>query len=193
MALRVKDLSSSLNLFHARALLRLARRRPQLALGIAMTAVAAVSTTVAGTVAVATGVLTRMELHATVAPLAPAPHPPTPPVIAAETHHRLLPHFHINPLAGLASWYGDVWNGRKTASGEEYDESLLTAAHKSLPLGTLVRVTNLSSMRSVIVRINDRGAFSPNRVIDLSSAAARQIGMLEQGLAHVRLEVLGRS
>ena len=68
----------------------------------------------------------------------------------------------------------------------------MTAAHRSLPLGTLVRVTNQRSMRSVVVRINDRGAFSPSRIIDLSSAAARQIGMAEQGLAQVRLEILGR-
>ena len=132
-----------------------------------------------------------LEMHATVAPLAPAPHPPTPPVVAAAPRRHLLPRLRINPLAGLASWYGSMWNGRKTASGEDFDESQLTAAHKSLPLGTLVRVTNLRSMRSVIVRINDRGALSPSRVIDLSSAAASEIGMLGQGLARVKLEILG--
>ena len=85
-----------------------------------------------------------------------------------------------------------MWNGHRTASGETYDETQLTAAHRSLPLGSLVRVTNLRSMRSVIVRINDRGAFAPTRIIDLSSAAARQIGMVEQGLAQVKLEILGK-
>ena len=85
-----------------------------------------------------------------------------------------------------------MWNGRTTASGEAFDESQLTAAHKSLPLGTMVRVTNLNSMRSVIVRINDRGALAPNRVIDLSSAAAREIGMVNTGLTRVSLEIIGK-
>ena len=129
----------------------------------------------------------RIELTAAAGPLAPAPAPPTaPPAV----HHKR--HFFSNPLHGLASWYGSVWNGRTTASGETYDDSQMTAAHKSLPLGTLVRVTNLNSMRSVVVRINDRGAMAPNRVIDLSSAAAREIGMMDQGLTRVELKILGK-
>lgn len=180
------------NLLHARALVRLARRRPQLALAIAVTAGSAASTAAAGLVALSAHVAYQAELHATVVPLAPAPGPPAPPAFPAPTRHPLLSHLRVNPLAGIASWYGSVWNGRKTASGEAYDESELTAAHRSLPLGTLVRVTNVRSMRSVIVRINDRGALSPGRIIDLSSAAAREIGMLEQGLANVKLEILGR-
>ncbi len=127
----------------------------------------------------------RMEVAAA-PPLAPAPAPPAPP----QTHKKH--HFLSNGLHGLASWYGSVWNGRTTASGERYDESRMTAAHKSLPLGTLVRVTNLASMRSVVVRINDRGAMTPNCIIDLSSAAAREIGMMNKGLAHVSLEVIGK-
>lgn len=192
---RVNIHSLSKNLLHARALLRMARTRQPLALAIAITTGAAISTVAATGGMLATQVAYQVELHASVAPLAPPPHPTlaglfSKPVMPAK-HRRLLPSFHLNPLAGFASWYGSVWNGRKTASGETYDESLLTAAHKSLPLGTLVRVTNLRSMRSVIVRINDRGALPPNRVIDLSSAAAREIGMLEQGLASVKLEILG--
>jgi rare lipoprotein A len=124
-------------------------------------------------------------------PLAPAPAPPAPPILAkskpARTHR-----FVANLEKGIASWYGDVWNGRKTASGETFDDTLLTAAHKTLPLGTIVRVTNLDSKLSVVVRINDRGTLTPERVIDLSSEAARELGMIDAGLAHVKLEILGK-
>ncbi len=133
----------------------------------------------------------QVELRTAVEPLAPAPPAPSAPKIAEKPHH-LLYSLGTSPLRGLASWYGDVWNGRKTASGEIFDDTQLTAAHKTLPLGTIVRVTNLRSMRSVVVRINDRGTLTPDRVIDLSSAAAEELGMVEQGLAHVKLEVLGR-
>lgn len=95
-----------------------------------------------------------------------------------------------NPLHGIASWYGSVLHGHKTASGETFDETELTAAHKTLPLGTVVRVTDLHSRRSVIVRINDRGVLAPGRVIDLSSAAAEQLGILRAGTASVKLEVI---
>lgn len=94
---------------------------------------------------------------------------------------------------GLASWYGEVWQGRKTASGEIYDQNLMTACHRSLPFGTLVRVINLKNHRSVVVKINDRGNLSSHRVIDLSSAAAEKIGLLRAGLAPVRLEVVGQA
>ena len=92
---------------------------------------------------------------------------------------------------GLASWYGGRFQGRLTASGELFDTRQLTAAHKSLPFGTLVLVTNLENGRSVTVRINDRGPFVPGRVIDLSLAAAAAIGLAGRGVAPVRLEVAG--
>jgi len=92
---------------------------------------------------------------------------------------------------GLASWYGGKFQGRRTASGELFDTRQLTAAHKSLPFGTLVLVTNLENGRSVTVRINDRGPFVPGRVIDLSLAAAAAIGLAGRGVAPVRLEVAG--
>ena len=95
-----------------------------------------------------------------------------------------------NPLRGIATWYGSVLHGHKTASGETFDETELTAAHKTLPLGTVVRVTDLHSRRSVVVRINDRGILAPGRIIDLSSAAAEQLGILRAGTADVKLEVL---
>ena len=91
---------------------------------------------------------------------------------------------------GLASWYGGKFQGRRTASGEVFDTRRFTAAHKSLPFGTLVLVTNLDNGRSITVRINDRGPFVVGRVIDLTLAAAAAIGLAGKGVAPVRLEVL---
>jgi rare lipoprotein A len=90
---------------------------------------------------------------------------------------------------GLASWYGSVSNRKLTASGERFNMNSLTAAHRSLPLNTVVRVTNLGNAKSVLVRINDRGPYSGGRIIDLSAKAARALDMREAGVAHVRLEV----
>lgn len=95
-------------------------------------------------------------------------------------------------LEGMASWYGPGFHGRKTANGERFDSQALTAAHRSLPFGTRVRVTNLNNGRSVTVRINDRGPFVGNRIIDLSAGAARSIGMIQSGVARVRLDILGK-
>jgi rare lipoprotein A len=91
---------------------------------------------------------------------------------------------------GLASWYGGKFQGRATASGEIYDAAQMTAAHKTLPFGTLARVTNLENGREVLVRINDRGPFVSGRIIDLSRAAALALGMAGSGLARVRVEPL---
>ncbi|PSO63454.1 MAG: septal ring lytic transglycosylase RlpA family lipoprotein [Cyanobacteria bacterium QH_9_48_43] len=93
--------------------------------------------------------------------------------------------------SGVASWYGPDFDGKKTASGEQFNPQELTAAHPSLPFGTEVEVTNLDNGRSVTVRINDRGAFGDTRVIDLSKAAAKNIGIVDSGVAPVRLDVLG--
>src|SRR5690554_1459981 len=92
--------------------------------------------------------------------------------------------------SGMASWYGPGFAGRLTANGEVFDPSQLTAAHKELPFNTLVRVTNQRNMRSVVVRINDRGPFKPGRIVDLSRAGAEAIGMVGSGVAQVTLEVL---
>ena len=91
---------------------------------------------------------------------------------------------------GLASWYGNPYHGRSSASGEIYDMEQLTAAHRTLPFGTLVRVVNLENSKTVDVRINDRGPFVDDRVIDLSHAAAQAIDLIGPGTARVRLEVL---
>jgi rare lipoprotein A len=94
---------------------------------------------------------------------------------------------------GLASYYADKYQGRKTANGEIFDTAKLTAAHKTLPFGTRVRVTNLDNGRSVDVRINDRGPYVAGRVIDLSPAAARKLDMLRAGVVRVKLDILGTS
>jgi rare lipoprotein A len=93
---------------------------------------------------------------------------------------------------GMASWYGPGFNGRRSANGERYNQNGLTAAHRSLPFGTRVRVTNVRNGRSVIVRITDRGPHVRGRIIDLSAAAARIVGVMQSGVAPVNIEVLGR-
>lgn len=92
---------------------------------------------------------------------------------------------------GMASWYGPGFHGNRSASGEVFNQDALTAAHRNLPFGTLVRVTNLDNNLSVVVRINDRGPFIGNRIIDLSAGAARVLGLISSGVAPVRVEVLG--
>ncbi len=91
---------------------------------------------------------------------------------------------------GIASWYGTKFHGRRTSSGEPYDMYAMTAAHKTLPLPTYVRVTNLRNGRSVVVRVNDRGPFHPNRIIDLSWAAAAKLGILGHGTGLVEVRAL---
>lgn len=91
---------------------------------------------------------------------------------------------------GEASWYGPGFNGKKTASGEIFDMNKLTAAHRKLAFGTKVRVTNLNNNKSVIVRINDRGPFKKSRVIDLSKKAAEKIGLVQSGIAPVKIEIV---
>lgn len=91
---------------------------------------------------------------------------------------------------GKASWYGAAFQGKPTASGEAFNMNALTAAHRDLPFGTQVRVTNQNNGRSVVVRINDRGPFVAGRIIDLSRAAAERIGMIDAGVVPVSLEIL---
>ena len=95
-----------------------------------------------------------------------------------------------DPISGPASWYGPGFQGRKTANGERFDQNALTAAHRTLPFGTKVRVTCNQSGKSVTVRINDRGPFHGNRIIDLSKAAASRIGIVSLGVGSVKMEVL---
>ena len=91
---------------------------------------------------------------------------------------------------GLASYYHGAFHGRRTASGETFNRHALTAAHKTLPFGTLVRVINLRNERSVVLRVNDRGPLKKNRVIDVTPRAARELGFLAHGMTRVKLEVV---
>jgi rare lipoprotein A (peptidoglycan hydrolase) len=92
---------------------------------------------------------------------------------------------------GRASWYGPDFHGKPTANGETYDMYSMTAAHKSLPFGTKLRVTNLDNGQQCVVRVNNRGPFVGGRIIDLSKGAAREIGLISRGIARVRLDILG--
>ena len=108
----------------------------------------------------------------------PAPTAPHTPVERAFSQH------------GKASYYARMHHGQRTASGERHDQNALVAAHRSLPFGTRVQVTNLANGRKVTVRINDRGPFRRGRIIDLSRAAAQQLGMIERGVVAVRIETV---
>ena len=114
-----------------------------------------------------------------------APAPTVSPPVA-----RALPPEPRGAQTGKASWYGDAHHGRKTASGETFDMNALTAAHRTLPLGTRVLVTNLANGRSIEVRINDRGPVASDRIIDLSFAAARALGGIGAGVFRVRIAVV---
>ena len=113
--------------------------------------------------------------------------PPSPVETKTDGSSKL-----IEVVQGAASWYGPGFYGRTTANGERFRKGTLTAAHRTLPFGTKVRVTNLSNGRSVVVRINDRGPFKYHRVIDLAHGAASQLRMMQAGEVPVKLEMLSR-
>ncbi|MGH7014725.1 MAG: septal ring lytic transglycosylase RlpA family protein [Stellaceae bacterium] len=119
------------------------------------------------------------------APVPPAPPPPSAP--AESTTQTSRPVF---TQVGFASWYGPHFDGKRTADGERFDRNALTAAHRTLPINSYVRVTNLANNRSVIVRINDRGPYARNRIIDLSAEAARELRIRKGGIARVRIELV---
>jgi rare lipoprotein A len=126
----------------------------------------------------------------------------TPPAVAAEKQTNPpeispSPEIEVSPNnqpvqveTGIASWYGAPYHNRRGSNGEVYDMNAMTAAHRTLPLGSIVRVTNLESNKSAVVRITDRGPFIEGRIIDLSQAAAKQIGLVRKGTGRVRVEVL---
>lgn len=103
----------------------------------------------------------------------------------------IAPPAEAHSISGAASYYGKRFHGRTTANGERFDMHAMTAAHRTLPFGTKVRVTNRNNGKAVIVRINDRGPYSGGRVIDLSRAAAETIGMIRAGVISVNIEVIG--
>jgi len=124
----------------------------------------------------------------------PPAAPPASLLEATGTPHKSAvptkPPVHTNELGGLATWYGAVRNGHWTASGERFDMFAMTAAHKTLPFGTLVRVVDVGTGNSVDVRINDRGTLPGDHVIDLSYEAARHLNILRAGVVNVKLEIL---
>jgi rare lipoprotein A len=126
----------------------------------------------------------------------------TPPDVAEKEQTRppepsLTPEVEVTPgnksiqvETGIASWYGAPYHNRRGSNGEVYDMNAMTAAHRTLPLGSIVRVTNTASGKSAVVRITDRGPFIQGRLIDLSQAAAKQIGLVQKGTGRVRVEVV---
>ena len=133
-------------------------------------------------------------------PSAPPPATNTPPDESAKDATRQepkAPEIEVPPdtkplliETGIASWYGPPYHNRRGSNGEVYDMNSMTAAHRTLPLGSIVRVVNVQTGAAAIVRITDRGPFVEGRIVDLSKAAAKQIGMLQKGTTEVRLEVL---
>jgi len=124
---------------------------------------------------------------AVISPAASPVTSPTPKLIEDVQAERRTP---ANVLHGVASWYGSVFNGRLTASGEKFDMYAMTACHPTLPFGTKIKVVNLRNRKSVVVRVTDRGYLMDGRVLDLSYGAAKQLGMVDAGLARVKIEIL---
>jgi rare lipoprotein A len=127
--------------------------------------------------------LSVVALSAHIARAPAGPLMPKPGDAAATAHS---PHVE----SGMASWYGRTWQGRRTASGQRFDARKLTAAHRSLPLNTKARVTNLANGRSVEVTINDRGPYVGHRLIDVSAEAAKKLGMTRDGVVPVQVETV---
>lgn len=129
---------------------------------------------------------------ASVPPSAPAIVDPTAPAPVPVVSERTAAAQRKALLRGLATWYGEAFHGRTTASGETFNMNALTACHPTLPFGSLVKVVNLKNGRSVVVRITDRGDLEQGRIIDLSRAAADKLAMTQKGVVPVVLDVLSR-
>lgn len=130
-------------------------------------------------------------------PLEPQITSPTPPGLRSQKPYKIngvwyypLPSAEGYVEEGVASWYGSDFHGKPTACGEPYNMNAMTAAHKTLPLGTYVKVTHIEDGNSIIVRVNDRGPFVAGRVIDLSQKASQKLGIKRKGVAHVRVEAV---
>ncbi|WGM31155.1 septal ring lytic transglycosylase RlpA family protein [Brevundimonas sp. NIBR11] len=147
----------------------------------------------------ATGGLTRTPSETRIAEAAPAVTDPAPIVSGTMRRYQVRGRWYQPEEqpnydeVGLASWYGDQFNGRPTSTGERFDMHALTAAHKTLPLPGLVEVTNLANGRRVVLRVNDRGPFVDGRIIDLSRGAAEALDLLSRGVGEVRVRYLGRA
>jgi rare lipoprotein A len=143
--------------------------------------------------AVAAAVLALSSAHAqpASAPAAPPAAPAPAPMAAPAPAPAPAPAAAADSTQGKVAHYGAKFNGRKTASGEVFNSSAMTMAHKTLPFGTRVKVTNVANGKSVVVRVNDRGPSTPDRIGDLTTGAARKIGMTKAGVVEARLEVVG--
>ena len=122
----------------------------------------------------------------------PGPATQRPYIIAGKTYYP-VPSAKGYHETGIASWYGKKFHGRKTSNGERYDMYAETAAHKTLPMGTMLVVRNLDNNKKTVVRVNDRGPFVKGRIIDLSHTAARKIGLIQNGTARVSITALGEA
>ena len=129
--------------------------------------------------------VTRSPAHA-------APRPSAAPMQALEPD-EYVDRRPISTEVGLASWYGPPYHNRQAADGSIFDQNAMTAAHRTLPMGTVVRVTNLATNESVLVKITDRGPFVPNRILDLSLAAAKATGLYQVGVGQVKVEAFARA
>jgi rare lipoprotein A len=163
-------------------------------IGICMLTGAVAGTLVAAITSVSTPAVHADTELSRAALTVPASSPTTPPTATPATKidaQKPASKHRLGVIHGIASWYGGVFNGRKTASGEKYDENAMTACQPNLPFGSIVRVINRRNKRSVVVRINDRGnLIYSDRVIDLSRAAAEKLAMMHAGIARVDVEVL---
>ncbi len=137
--------------------------------------------------------LTHQMVNGNAQPTLDRPVPaPVQPTLGLAHSKEKLSLFRRMTHVGNASWYGTMFDGRKTASGETFDMNQMTACHRTLPFGTMVKVIDIHSGKSVIVKINDRGTLLADRIIDLSLGAAERLGIRQQGIASVRLEVLNK-
>ncbi len=154
-------------------------------------------TLLAACAAFATVGAAHAQLAASAPAAMPAPAPmaaPAPAVAPAPAPKMAAPAAASGDASeGKVAHYGAKFNGRKTASGERFNVNAMTMAHKTLPFGTRVKVTNLANKKSVVVRVNDRGPATPDRIGDLTSGAARKIGMTKAGVVDARLEVVGQA
>lgn len=162
-------------------------RTPLLAVCAALATISAAQAQQASSAPTATPAMPAMPV------ITPAPADASAPAPARKMIISAAPAASGDASEGKVAHYGAKFNGRKTASGEVFNVNAMTMAHKSLPFGTRVKVTNLANKKSVVVRVNDRGPTDPGRIGDLTSGAARKIGMTKAGVVNARLEVVGQA
>ena len=162
-------------------------RTPLLAVCAALATISAAQAQQASSAPTATPAMPAMPV------ITPAPADASAPAPARKMIISAAPAASGDASEGKVAHYGAKFNGRKTASGEVFNVNAMTMAHRSLPFGTRVKVTNLTNKKSVVVRVNDRGPTDPGRIGDLTSGAARKIGMTKAGVVNARLEVVGQA